>query len=131
MEGNKWSKCLLFGFWSRKYTNNCQTNWYDKYLFISLKILIDIIGDAGGNFGLMLGASLLTFVEFVDLFIFLLYHQLLRLQKRKSFEKKQNEEQELKSFLWNNFWKGHEGKEQALKLSKNILKNSLQLSPWQ
>ena len=47
----------------------------------------------------MLGASLLTFVEFVDLFIFLLYHQLLRLQKRKSFEKKENEEQELKSFL--------------------------------
>ena len=36
----------------------------------------------GGEIGLMLGASLLTFFEFVDLFAFLGYHQLLRLQKR-------------------------------------------------
>ena len=39
-------------------------------------------GDMGGEIGLMLGASLLTFFEFVDLFAFLSYHQLLRLQKR-------------------------------------------------
>jgi len=38
----------------------------------------------GGEIGLMLGASLLTFFEFVDLFAFLGYHQLLRLNKQAS-----------------------------------------------
>lgn len=44
------------------------------------------LGDMGGEIGLMLGASLLTFVEFVDLILFLLYHQFLRLYKRKKNE---------------------------------------------
>ncbi|XP_065648379.1 acid-sensing ion channel 1A [Hydra vulgaris] len=43
-----------------------------------------LIGDVGGQLGLLLGASVLTLVEFVDLFIFTLYHQLLRLSKKKS-----------------------------------------------
>jgi len=42
----------------------------------------------GGEIGLMLGASLLTFAEFVDLILFLLYHQLLRLNKQKKVDKK-------------------------------------------
>ena len=36
-------------------------------------------GDMGGEIGIMLGASLLTFVEFMDLLIFFVYHQLLRI----------------------------------------------------
>jgi hypothetical protein len=40
----------------------------------------------GGEIGLMLGASLLTFVEFMDLILFLLYHQVLRLYKRKKID---------------------------------------------
>ena len=43
----------------------------------------------GGEFGLMLGASLLTFAEFMDLIIFLVYHQLLRLHKQKQEEEEQ------------------------------------------
>ena len=46
-----------------------------------------VIGDMGGEIGLMLGASLLTFFEFVDLFAFLGYHQLLRLYKEKKFKR--------------------------------------------
>jgi len=42
-----------------------------------------LVGDVGGQLGLMLGASVLTLVEFVDLFLFTLYHQLLRLSKKK------------------------------------------------
>jgi len=38
----------------------------------------------------MLGASVLTLVEFVDLFLFTLYHQLLRLSRNK--KKKESEE---------------------------------------
>lgn len=49
-------------------------------------------GDAGGVFGLMLGASLLTFFEFVDLIIFLLYHQVLRLNKNREEESKKDTE---------------------------------------
>jgi len=41
-----------------------------------------LIGDVGGQLGLLLGASVLTLVEFVDLFFFTLYHQLLRLYRR-------------------------------------------------
>ena len=52
----------------------------------------------GGEFGLMLGASLLTFVEFVDLFIFLIYHQMLRLHNLKKipdiFTSKRNRNKE-------------------------------------
>lgn len=44
----------------------------------------------GGEIGLMLGASLLTFVEFIDLFLFLIYHQLLRLNKVKKEKESQN-----------------------------------------
>ena len=40
----------------------------------------------GGEIGLMLGASLLTFVEFIDLMIFLVYHQFLRLYKKKKID---------------------------------------------
>ena len=40
----------------------------------------------GGEIGLMLGASLLTFVEFIDLLIFLVYHQFLRLYKKKKID---------------------------------------------
>ena len=47
----------------------------------------------GGQLGLMLGASVLTIVEFVDLFFFALYHQLLRLSRRK---KKAGDEEEEK-----------------------------------
>ena len=43
----------------------------------------------GGEFGLMLGASLLTFAEFMDLIIFLVYHQLLRLHKQKQEDEEQ------------------------------------------
>ena len=49
---------------------------------------LHVIGDIGGAFALMLGASLLTFFEFIDLFVFLVYHQLLRLQKLKKEQKK-------------------------------------------
>ena len=49
-----------------------------------------VIGDTGGAFALMLGASLLTFFEFIDLFVFLVYHQLLRLQNLKKEQKKNN-----------------------------------------
>ena len=44
------------------------------------------LGDMGGEIGLMLGASLLTFVEFIDLLIFLVYHQFLRLYKKKKID---------------------------------------------
>ena len=44
------------------------------------------LGDMGGEIGLMLGASLLTFVEFIDLMIFLVYHQFLRLYKKKKID---------------------------------------------
>ena len=58
-----------------------------------------ILGDMGGEIGLMLGASLLTFVEFMDLIIFLLYHQFLRLYKNKKideiFEEGAREEEDL------------------------------------
>ena len=40
-----------------------------------------LIGDVGGQLGLLLGASVLTLVEFVDLFFFILYHQVLRLYR--------------------------------------------------
>ena len=53
----------------------------------------------GGEIGLMLGASLLTFVEFMDLIIFLIYHQILRLYKQKKideiFEDDEEEEEDL------------------------------------
>lgn len=41
-----------------------------------------LIGDVGGQLGLLLGASVLTLVEFVDLFFFVLYHQILRMYRR-------------------------------------------------
>ena len=47
----------------------------------------------GGEIGLMLGASLLTFFEFVDLLANLGYHQLLRM-KRKTSEKSDSTEVE-------------------------------------
>lgn len=62
----------------------------------------------GGEIGLMLGASLLTFVEFVDLIIFLIYHQLLRFQKKtkakdaqrrsvyEAIEEEEDEDEEMK-----------------------------------
>ena len=52
---------------------------------------ITILGDMGGEIGLMLGASLLTFFEFVDLLANLGYHQLLRM-KTKTSEKSGNTE---------------------------------------
>lgn len=66
------------------------------------------LGDMGGEIGLMLGASLLTFVEFVDLIIFLIYHQLLRFQKKtkakdaqrrsvyEAIEEEEDEDEEMK-----------------------------------
>ena len=39
----------------------------------------------------MLGASVLTLVEFVDLFLFTLYHQILRLWRRKKREEEVKE----------------------------------------
>lgn len=45
-----------------------------------------LVGDVGGQLGLMLGASVLTLVEFVDLFLFTMYHQLLRLSRRRKRE---------------------------------------------
>lgn len=53
--------------------------------------IITILGDMGGEIGLMLGASLLTFFEFVDLLANLGYHQLLRM-KTKTSEKSGNTE---------------------------------------
>lgn len=53
---------------------------------IFLDIFVYISGDMGGEIGLMLGASLLTFVEFIDLILFLIYHQVLRLYKKKKSE---------------------------------------------
>ena len=55
-----------------------------RSIHTSINVLLSIssLGDMGGEIGLMLGASLLTFFEFVDLFAFLGYHQLLRLQRR-------------------------------------------------
>ena len=48
----------------------------------------------GGEIGLMLGASLLTFVEFIDLMIFLVYNQFLRLYKKKKIDDIFDEEDE-------------------------------------
>lgn len=50
----------------------------------------------GGEIGLMLGASLLTFFEFVDLLANLGYHQLLRM-KRKTSKKSDSTEVEEKT----------------------------------
>ena len=47
----------------------------------------------GGEIGLMLGASLLTFVEFLDLFVFLGYHQLLRAYKSHKRELHEKDEE--------------------------------------
>ena len=44
----------------------------------------------------MLGASLLTFAEFMDLILFLVYHQLLRLQKQKNEDKEEDEKDKKK-----------------------------------
>lgn len=52
-------------------------------------MFVQLSGDVGGQLGLMLGASVLTLVEFVDLFLFTLYHQFLRLSRKK--KKKENE----------------------------------------
>ncbi|XP_066921372.1 acid-sensing ion channel 2-like [Clytia hemisphaerica] len=64
----------LFFYPEMKLTVNQQQQTFTFYHFL---------GDIGGEFGLMLGASLLTFVEFMDLLIFLTYHQMLRLNKQK------------------------------------------------
>ena len=56
--------------------------------------VISLSGDMGGEIGLMLGASLLTFVEFIDLLIFLIYHQFLRLYKKKRIDNMFDEEGE-------------------------------------
>lgn len=45
-------------------------------------IYSNILGGTGGAFQLMLGASLLTFVEFIDLLTILVYNQFLRLHKK-------------------------------------------------
>lgn len=66
---------------------------WKKYGKISI---ITILGDMGGEIGLMLGASLLTFFEFVDLLANLGYHQLLRM-KRKTSEKSDSTEVEEKT----------------------------------
>jgi len=44
-----------------------QTPSYDKY---------KLVGDIGGQLGLMLGASVVTILEFVDLFVLFLYYLL-------------------------------------------------------
>ena len=62
-----------------------------------LNLIFYFLGNMGGEIGLMLGASLLTFVEFIDLFGFLAYHQLLRLSNNKSRNRKTAEEVEITS----------------------------------
>ncbi|XP_065684563.1 acid-sensing ion channel 2 isoform X1 [Hydra vulgaris] len=68
IESNIISVILFFGDTRIDYHEQEATNDFFQFL-----------GNMGGEFGLMLGASLLTFVEFIDLFIVLLYHQMLRL----------------------------------------------------
>ena len=75
------------------YTQVSSTGFYCKRDNLDNVFCIPFhLGDMGGEIGLMLGASLLTFVEFIDLFLFLIYHQLLRLNKQK--EKKEKERKE-------------------------------------
>ncbi|XP_047145155.1 acid-sensing ion channel 1B isoform X2 [Hydra vulgaris] len=62
---------VIFFFGDMKKEVHEQEATFDFYQFL---------GDMGGEIGLMLGASLLTFVEFMDLLIFFVYHQLLRIQ---------------------------------------------------
>ena len=54
----------------------------------------------GGEIGLMLGASLLTFVEFIDLMIFLVYHQFLRLYKKKRLDEIFEDGEEEEEDVW-------------------------------
>ncbi|XP_002170631.3 acid-sensing ion channel 2 [Hydra vulgaris] len=72
VEDNIVSVIFFFGDTRIDYNEQEATNDFFQFL-----------GNMGGEFGLMLGASLLTFVEFVDLFIFLIYHQMLRLHTLK------------------------------------------------
>jgi len=60
-----------------------QTPTYDFY---------KLVGDVGGQLGLMLGASVLTLVEFIDLIAFIIYHQVLRLTRLKKKKKEENEQ---------------------------------------
>jgi len=71
----------LFYFADMSKRVNIQEATLDFYQFL---------GDMGGEIGLMLGASLLTFFEFVDLIGFLGYHQLLRLNKEKKEKHRQS-----------------------------------------
>ncbi|XP_066918075.1 acid-sensing ion channel 2-like isoform X2 [Clytia hemisphaerica] len=68
---------VQFFYQEMKEENVIQEPSYDFY---------KLVGDVGGQLGLMLGASVLTLVEFVDLFLFTLYHQLLRLSRKKKKE---------------------------------------------
>jgi len=76
---------VIFFFGEMSKTIHTQEASFDFYQFL---------GDMGGEIGLMLGASLLTFFEFIDLFAFLGYHQLLRLQKRWTNDDEENKEEE-------------------------------------
>ena len=57
----------------------------------------------GGQLGLMLGASVLTLVEFIDLMAFIFYHQMLRLSRRKKKDRKMKHDEEELNHNWKIF----------------------------
>eukprot|EP00794_Sanderia_malayensis_P005171 gene5171-5823_t len=69
---------LIFFFPELRVENVTQTPTYDFY---------KLVGDVGGQLGLMLGASVLTLVEFIDLLAFIVYHQLLKLTRIRKKKK--------------------------------------------
>lgn len=65
---------MLFYFGEMSIEKIFQESSYDIYKFL---------GDVGGQLGLMLGASVLTVAEFVDLFLYIFYNQFIQLVRRR------------------------------------------------
>eukprot|EP00795_Rhopilema_esculentum_P012210 gene12210-2837_t len=83
---------LIFFFPELRVENVKQTVTYDFY---------KLVGDVGGQLGLMLGASVLTLVEFIDLIAFIIYHQILRLTRLKKKKKEETEQLKLREMNGN------------------------------
>ena len=66
-----------------------------------LMLKFSFAGDVGGQLGLMLGASVLTLVEFIDLIAFIIYHQVLRLTRLKKKKKEESEQLKMREMNGN------------------------------